>query len=91
MAGILLSSSAVRVHDSQAYRKMDMTRERISCILELTEILMSFKTGFTLVNVAVVCAILEILNRWTEYCAELCNCKASGDLSVLDCPQTDRG
>ena len=38
----------MRVHDSQAYRKMDMTRERISCILELTEILMSFKTGFSL-------------------------------------------
>ena len=35
MACILLWSSAVRVHDSQAYRKMDETRERISCILEL--------------------------------------------------------
>ena len=31
----LLWSSAVRVHDSQAYRKMDVTRERISRILEL--------------------------------------------------------
>ena len=39
MACILLWSSAVRVHDSQAYRKMDMTRERISRILELREIL----------------------------------------------------
>ena len=38
----LLWSSAVRVHDSQAYRKMDVTRERISHILELREILMSF-------------------------------------------------
>ena len=28
MACILLWSSAVRVHDSQAYRKMDVTRER---------------------------------------------------------------
>ena len=35
MACILLWSSAVRVHDSQAYRKMDVTRERISRILEL--------------------------------------------------------
>ena len=35
MACILLRSSAVRVHDSQAHRKMDMTKERISCILEL--------------------------------------------------------
>ena len=32
MACILLWSSAVRVHDSQAYRKMDVTRERISRI-----------------------------------------------------------
>ena len=30
MACILLWSSAVRVHDTQAYRKMDVTRERIS-------------------------------------------------------------
>ena len=35
-----------------------MTRERISRILELREIL-SFETGFSLVNAAVVCAILE--------------------------------
>ena len=31
----------------------------------------------------------KILNRWTKYCTELYNHKASGDLSVLDCPQTD--
>ena len=59
MACVLLCSSAVRVHDSQAYRKMDVTRERISRILELRKILLSFKTGFNLVNAAVVCAILE--------------------------------
>ena len=50
MACILLWSSPVRVHDSQAYRKIDVsqayrkidvTRERISCILELREILLS--------------------------------------------------
>ena len=59
MACILLWSSAVRVRDSQAYRKMDVTRERISRILELREILLSIQTGFSLVNAAVVCAILE--------------------------------
>ena len=31
----------------------------------------------------------EILNQWTEYCTELYNHKANGDLSVLDCPPTD--
>ena len=41
---------------------MDMTRERISRILELREILLSFQTGFGLVNVAVVCAILESIS-----------------------------
>ena len=60
MACILLWSSAVRVHDSQAYRKMDVTRERISSILELREILKSFQTGFNLVSAAVVCAILGV-------------------------------
>ena len=61
MAYFLLWSSAVRVHNSQAYRKMDVTRERISRILELREILLSIQTGFSLVN-AIVCAILEIIS-----------------------------
>ena len=51
----------MRVHDSKACRKMDVTRERISRILELREILLSFQTGFSLVNAAVVCVILESL------------------------------
>ena len=62
MACILLWSSAVRVHDSQAYRKMDVTRERISRILELREILLSIQTGFSLVNAAVVCVIVESIS-----------------------------
>ena len=53
MACILLWSSAVRVHDSQAYRKIDVIRERIGRILELREILLSIQTGFSLVNAAV--------------------------------------
>ena len=52
----------MRVHDSQAYRKMEVTREHISCILELKEILLSFQTGFSLVSAAVVCAILESIS-----------------------------
>ena len=52
----------MRVHDPQAYRKMDVTRERISSILELREILLSIQTGFSLVNASVVCAILESIS-----------------------------
>ena len=52
----------MRVHDSQACRKIDVTRECISHILELREILLSFQTGFTLVSAAVVCAILESIS-----------------------------
>ena len=59
MACTLLWSSALGVHDSQAYRKMDVTKERISRIFELREILLSFQTGFKLVNPVVVFAILE--------------------------------
>ena len=62
MACILLSSSAVRIHDSQAYRKIYVTREHVSRSLELREILPSFQTGFNLVNAAVVCAILESIS-----------------------------
>ena len=49
----------MRVNDSHAFRKMDVTREHISHILELREILLSFQTGCNLVNAAVVRAILE--------------------------------
>ena len=52
----------MRVHDSQANRKMDVTRERISRILRLREILLSFQTGYNIVNAAVVCAILESIS-----------------------------
>ena len=52
----------MRVHDSQANRKMDVTREGISRILELREILLSIQIGFSLVNAAVVCAILESIS-----------------------------
>ena len=31
----------------------------------------------------------QIPNRWTEYCSELYDYKASGDPSVLNCPQRD--
>ena len=62
MVCILLWSSALRVHDSQAYRKMDVTREGIRRILELREIL-PFQNGFNLVNAAVVCAVLESISR----------------------------
>ena len=40
---------------------MDVTRERISRILELREVL-SFQTGFILVSAAVACAILESIS-----------------------------
>ena len=52
----------MRVHDSQAYRTMDVTRDRISRILELREILLSIQTGFSLVSAAVDCAILESIS-----------------------------
>ena len=41
---------------------MDVTRERISRILELREILLSFQTGFSLVSAAVVCANLDSMS-----------------------------
>ena len=39
---------------------LDLGTERIRRIVEIREILMSFQTGFNLVNAAVVCAILEL-------------------------------
>ena len=42
----------MRVLDSQACRKMDVTREHISHILELGEILLSVQTDSNLVSAA---------------------------------------
>ena len=41
---------------------MDVLREHFSRILELREILLSIQTGFSLVNAAVVCAVLESIS-----------------------------
>ena len=63
MACILLWSCAVRsmIHN-HTERWMYVTRERISGIFELREILLSIQTGFSLVNSAVVCAVLESIS-----------------------------
>ena len=53
--GALLLGSMIQKNTG----KMDVTRERISRILELREILLSFKTVFNLVNTAVVCGIVK--------------------------------
>ena len=58
MACILLSVSAVSVQDSQAYRNMDMTRERISQIFELSAIFLSFQMVLSWASAAVAWAIL---------------------------------
>ena len=42
MACILLSNSAVSVHDSHVYKKIDMTNELISLIFELRTMFLSF-------------------------------------------------
>ena len=43
-------------------QKMDVTRERISRILKLIEMLLSFQTGFNRVSAAVVYALLESIS-----------------------------
>ena len=51
--------SAVMVHVTHAYKNMDMARERISLILELMAMFLSFQMTFRLVTAAVVWAALE--------------------------------
>ena len=53
------SSSVLKGYDSQAYRYMDMTRERISFAFDLRDMLLSLHIGFSFVRVAVACAMLE--------------------------------
>ena len=58
----ILFSCAVRIHDLQVYRKIDVTRERVSHIFEMMKMLPSFQTGLNLINAAVVCAVLESIS-----------------------------
>ena len=61
---------------------MDVTREHISRILELR--VLSFQTGFNLVNAAVVCAILESICAILEsICAILESISGLEPLSVI--------
>ena len=46
----------------KTYMKMDVTRECISFILELREILLTFQTVFNLVNLAVVYVTLKSIS-----------------------------
>ena len=51
--------SAVMVHVSRAYKNMDMARKRISLILKLMAMFLSFQMTFSLVTAAVVTAFLD--------------------------------
>ena len=55
----LFSSSAAKVHDSHAYRNMDMIRERISFTFGPRDMLLLLHIGFSFVRAAVARAILE--------------------------------
>ena len=59
MPAALLSNSAVKGHDSQAYRNMEMTRERISFTFVARDISLSPQIGFNLIRASVAYAILD--------------------------------
>ena len=54
----LYCSSAVRIHDSHAYRKMERTRACRSLILDFSAMFFSLKIGFIFANAVNVCADL---------------------------------
>ena len=58
-SGSISSNSADKLHDSQAYRNIEMTRERIRFTFDPRDMLLSLQMGFSFVRIAVACAILE--------------------------------
>ena len=60
-ACVLFSSSAVRVHYSQAHRNMEMTRERISFTFDPRDMLLSLQISYSFVRAAVACAIQSLI------------------------------
>ena len=83
----------MRVHDSQAYRKMDVTRECISFIFELREIHLSFQTGLNLFNAAVeedgtsgpVTEVFDDLDKVGTDVVLLCGCPQSCMPNPVEC------
>ena len=63
--------SAVMVHVSHACKNMDMARERISLILELMVMFLSFQMTFSLVTAAVVWAVLDSTSGLVPRCLKL--------------------
>ena len=63
----ILWSSAVRVPDLQACRKMDATRESISCIFELREILPSLKTSSIMSMLLLRVLSLRVSRAWNPH------------------------
>ena len=70
MACILFSSADIKARDSQAYRNMDMARERISYTFDPWDMLLSLQIGFGFVRPAMACAILESINLRFEPLSE---------------------
>ena len=60
----LLSSFAINVHASQAYRNIEMTRERIRFTFESRDMLLSLHICFSFVRAAVA---REIVERTSEF------------------------
>ena len=58
-ACVLFSSSAVNVHDTQAYRNMEITRKSIRFTVDPRDILFSLQADFSFVRAAVAWSILE--------------------------------
>ena len=81
-AWVLFSNSAVKVHDSQAYRNMEITREHISFTFDPRDILLSLQMGFSFVRTAVACAILERISGLVPSSEQL----LQGTWSLLQCP-----
>ena len=71
MARILLWSSVMRVHDSQAYRKMNVTRECISCILELRKMRCHSKLVSTLSMLLLFVLTLKVSQAWNPHQIQL--------------------
>ena len=59
VACIFLSNSAVRVHISHAYKKIEMTKERLILILELRAMFLSFDMVLSFDNAPTVWSILD--------------------------------
>ena len=70
-AFVLFFNTGVKVYDSQAYRNMEMIKERIGVTFDPRSMLLSLQIGISFVSATLACVMLERISAFSHYLRQL--------------------